>query len=117
MNNNYKPMLPNNPIKIMEKKETKCTHNELKISELYKNIKNNKFKSWLNSPLQNKEISLMGKYRGTYIYDNDTIVKKKQFIYKFLDDITVLLKKNGYEIDNNKQFRDEIASFVYRQSK
>ena len=51
MNNNYKPLLPNNPIKFIKKEKTKHTHNELKINELYKNIRNIKFKSWLNSPL------------------------------------------------------------------
>tara|TARA_Y100001970_G_C14166827_1_gene821786 strand:+ start:640 stop:993 length:354 start_codon:yes stop_codon:yes gene_type:complete len=117
MNNNYKPMLPNNPIKFMKKKNTTYTPNEYKINELYKNIRNNKFKSWMNSPLQNKEISLRGKYKGSYIYDNDKVIKKKNLVYQFLEDIKMLLNKNGYEIDNNKQFRDEIASFIYRQSK
>ena len=120
MNNNYIPLLPNNHIKFIkkeEKKENKYTNNELKIFELYKNIRNNKFKSWLNSPLKNKEVSSTGKYKGTYIYDNDSIVTKQQFVNKFLHDIVVLLDKNFYTIDNNKQFRDEIASFIYKQSK
>ena len=29
----------------------------------------------------------------------------------------MLLNKNGYDINNNKQFKNEIASFIYRQSK
>lgn len=114
---NYKPLLPNNPIKFIKKEEKKYTNNELKILELYKNIRNNKFKSWLNSPLKRKEITSTGKYKGSYIYDNDSLIEKRHFINKFIENVELLLNKNGYQIDNNKQFRDEISSFIYRQSK
>tara|TARA_B100000795_G_C22457911_1_gene308132 strand:- start:18 stop:368 length:351 start_codon:yes stop_codon:yes gene_type:complete len=116
MNNNYKPMIPNNPIKFI-KREEKEEKEDYINSELHEKIINNNFKLWLESPLQNKEISFNGKYRGADIYDNCLIVQKKQFINKFLHDIEELIVTNGYEINNNKQFRNEIASFIYKLSK
>ena len=117
MNNNYKPMLPNNPIKFIKKKDSTYTENETNICKLFDSIRNNKFKSWLNSPLKSKEVTSRGKYKGSYIYENDYVINKRDFVNQFIEDIQSLLKKNGYSIDNNKQFRDEIASFIYRQSK
>ena len=56
--------------------------------------------------------------KGTYIYDEqDNIVVKKQFLSKFLHDLNLLLNKNGYSINNNKLFRDEVATFIYKLSK
>ena len=117
MNNNYKPMFPNNPIKLIKKKDITYTENESNICKLFENIRNNKFKLWLNSPLKSKEITHRNKYKGSYIYENDHVIKKRHFVNQFIEDVELLLKKNGYSINNNKQFRDEIASFIYRQSK
>jgi len=124
MNNNnwitstYKPLIPNKTIKPFPKKENNYSQNELQMKKLFVTIRNNRFKSWLDSPLENKEFSIHRKYKGVYIYDDEhDIVKKKQFLTKFLLDFNLLLEKNGYSIDNNKLFRDEIATFIYKLSK
>jgi len=125
MNNNnwitptYKPIFPNKTIKtITKKKEDKYSDKEYRIQKLFDSIRNNKFKSWIDSPLKNKVMSSLGKYKGTYIYDDeDNIVVKKQFLSKFLHDLNLLLDQDGYSINNNKLFRDEVATFIYKLSK
>ena len=125
MNNNnwiiptYKPIFPNKTIKTFtKKKEDKYSDKEYRIQKLFDSIRINKFNSWIESPLKNKEMSNRGKYKGTYIYDDeDNIVLKKQFLSKFLHDLNLLLHKNGYSINNNKLFRDEVATFIYKLSK
>ena len=120
MNNNYKPLIPNKTIKFI-KKEKKTYTDDKKIGELFRNIREDKYQSWLNSPLQEKNVYLsFGKYKnkGSYIYnDDDNIVTKKDYINRFIYNLEKNIDKNGYTINNDKLFRDTIASYIYRLSK
>ena len=123
MNNNwienkYTPIVPNNKLKFFSSIDSKYSHNEKKLYDLFESLKHTRFQSWIQSPLYKKTIATNGKYKGKYIYDDeyDVILKKKfvqYFIYSFQD----LLRKYGYSINNDKLFRDEVASFIYRLSK
>lgn len=120
MNNDYKPMLPNNKIKILKSKRKEYKNDE-SLNELFSNINKHRFQNWLNSPLKEKEIYLsFGRYkrRGYYIYNtNNEIVTKKHYITRFCNDMKKILEENKYTINNYKQFRDDVASFIYRFSK
>ena len=41
---------------------------------------------------------------------------KKTYVYEFINNLTGILNKHGYSINNNKQFRNTIASFIYKNS-
>lgn len=60
--------------------------------------KNNNFHNWLSLNDHN------------YITNNEKI-------QLFIKNIEILIKKNGYTINNEKLFKDEIASFIYKTSK
>tara|TARA_B100001093_G_scaffold409938_1_gene399093 strand:+ start:1941 stop:2210 length:270 start_codon:yes stop_codon:yes gene_type:complete len=60
--------------------------------------KNNKFHNWL------------------YLDDHNYITNNEK-IHLFIKNIETLIKKNGYTINNEKLFKDEIASFIYNTSK
>ena len=42
---------------------------------------------------------------------------KKTYVIEFINNLTGMLDKYGYSINNNKQFRNTIASFIYRNSR
>lgn len=64
------------------------------------NIKNNFFQEWLHeyNPLN----------------DNDPDVKTK--LMKYYNSILKIVEGNGYTIDNKKEFKNELASMIYRLS-
>ena len=66
------------------------------IDELRRQQKQNKFKVWLNT-----------EYSGFYKIDK---------VNDMIDDIVKVLKNNNYDINNPKQFKDEIASHIYYNS-
>ena len=60
--------------------------------------KNNKFHEWL------------------YLNDHNQITNNDKILL-FINDIELLIKKNNYFINDEKLFKDEIASFIYKNSK
>jgi hypothetical protein len=60
--------------------------------------KNNKFHNWLS-------------------LNDHNYVTNDEKIQLFIKNIEMLTKKNGYTINNEKLFKDEIASFIYKTSK
>jgi hypothetical protein len=82
-----------------------------------------------DKPLDSKHINLfkglheMRKKRRSYEFQewlkkcNDDDVSNENFIIWFIDDIIKVLDHYKYEITNEKIFKDEIASFIYRLSK
>ena len=68
-------------------------------------IINKKFNIWLSNPLQQN---------NEYIYDKDILITKDIFINNFIFELEKVL--DGCLIKQNKEFRDEIASFIYKYS-
>ena len=66
------------------------------IDELRQQQKQKQFKVWLNT-----------EYSGIY---------KADIVNNMIDDIVKVLKNNKYDINNYKQFKDEIASHIYYNS-
>ena len=88
----------------------------LELEKIREREKNRKFQKWLNTEID----------YNNYYYDEDTdeysegdeekIIKIKNIITYFTQNLMETLKNNGYEINNEKQFKDEIASTLYRDS-
>ena len=113
----YKPLLPDKKIKTFRVSDDSKSDQELRIHELFSNLKKRRFYNWIESPLKSKEINNVGKYKGVYIYDTcDNVVLKKEYIQEFIEDLTKIIEDCGYQINNNKLFRDTIASYIYKLS-
>ena len=120
MNNNYKPLIPNSKIKTFKSK-IKDSPGDSAISELQDSIRNTRFHSWLDSPLHEKDHMVQFnqiKYIKKRMYTEDgEEITKKIYVSEFINNLTGILNKYGYSINNNKQFRNTIASFIYRNSR
>lgn len=116
MNNTYKPLLPNHKIKTFRVNTDDKNNQEESIYKLFSNIKTNNFQTWLNSPLKEKYMNNNGKWAGKYMYNNDSVITVKSYINEFIKNFIELLEKNNHSINNNKLFRDTIASYIYKLS-
>ena len=117
MENNYKPLLPNKKIKTFRVSDDTNSHNERRIYELFSNLKQQRFQLWINSPLKSRTLNDRGKYVGKYIYnDLDNVILKGAYIEEFIENIIRMMESYGYSINNNKLFRDTIASYIYKLS-
>ena len=67
------------------------------LKELYEKRKHEHFQSWLNKD----------------IYDNK---KKKDVVIEMLNEINMILQLENYKIKNQKQFKNELASYISRES-
>ena len=70
--------------------------NKLRYLE-HKEKENNKFQKWLS------------------LTDHNYISNKEK-INLFIDQLNILIKKNNYFINDEKSFKDEIATFIYKSS-
>lgn len=81
---------------------------------------NKKFLSWIEEPLEKNYHTYSNnikKIEKERVCLNGCILKKRDYIDNFINDIEDLILSNGFVINNDKEFRDEMASFVYRHSK
>jgi len=81
---------------------------------------NKKFLLWTEEQLEKNYYTYSNnnkKIEKERICLNGYIFKKKDYIDNFMNDIEDLILSNGFVINNDKEFRDEMASFVYRYSK
>jgi len=117
MDNTYKPLLPNHKIKTFRvNTEDKYGEGE-RMYKLFSDIEKGKFQIWLNSPLKEKYINNRGKWSGKNMYNNnDDVIPVKSYVNEFITLLTGLLEKNGHTINNNKLFRDTVASYIYKVS-
>jgi len=80
---------------------------------------NKKFLLWLEEQLEKNYYTYSNNNKNIEkerIYLNGYILKKKDYVDNFMNDIEDLILSNGFVINNEKEFRDEMASFVYRYS-
>ena len=47
---------------------------------------------------------------------SDEHLKNKDVIIEYLSEITLLLKTKNYNIRDPKQFKDDISSYIYKES-
>lgn len=69
-------------------------------------LKNEKFREWLKEDVVKK-----------YDFHSVKNYKNIDIINKYICDILDLLKKNKYTITNLKEFKDEIASYIYNNNR
>ena len=118
MDNTYKPIFPNKKIKTVKLTDDTNSYQEDKIYELFSSLEKNRFKNWINSPLKEKVLNNRGSYTGKYTYDVcDNVVLKKNYVLEFINNLVKFCESYGYKINNNKQFRDTVASYIYKLSK
>ena len=67
------------------------------IEKIIENQKNNHFNDWLNKNIE-----------------PDT--PNKDVVYEMLGEITSMLNHYGYKIKNKKQFKNELATYIYKDS-
>ena len=80
----------------MDEKKVFQKINQINKEELYKK-NNNLFKSWLN------------------MEDYNNISNEEKIQY-FIDKITNIVKENGYVIQFEKEFKNELATLIYNNS-
>ena len=62
------------------------------------NHRNNIFNDWLNKNIEPNKTN-------------------KDIVYEMLGEISLILNSYGYKIKDKKQFKNEIASYIYSESK
>jgi len=67
------------------------------IEKIIENQKQNNFNDWLNKNIE-----------------PDT--SNKDVVYEMLGEITSMLNQYGYKIKNKKQFKNELATYIYNDS-
>lgn len=67
------------------------------LNKLYKKRKVDAFIGWLNKKV-----------------DDDLL--NKDIVNEFITEITISLKKSGYEINNENRFKNEITEYIYLES-
>lgn len=75
-----------------------------KLSQLRKKQREREKYEWLDKKIKYSEGSA------------DENLKYIDVIHEYLVDITVLLEKKNYKIRDEKQFKDEIISYIYSES-
>ena len=68
------------------------------------------FEDWLNSPVTKGDCHL----DSLLVNNNYT---HKIFIHEFINDLSNIIISCGYNIEYIKQFKNEIATFIYRLSR
>ena len=74
------------------------------------------YKKWLLSPVMELSEDDSSVYKKVYLRDGDYFTHK-DFIYYFTKDLIDVLFEAGFNIENEKEFKREVAIFIYRLSK
>lgn len=122
--NNYKPLVPNNKLKFFDSsKKYESDHYKTNTNNsfsIFSQMKETKFNDWLDSPLYEKIPTILHKqikHRKCYIYDNDdNLITKRKYVSSFINQLEELLEKRDFQINNKKEFRDTISTFIYKLS-
>ena len=73
------------------------------------------FQSWLDSPVM--EIDNQNDIVYACTFDNGDRYTHNDFILNFIDGLFYVIHSAGYNIEDEKQFKNEIAIFIYRLSR
>ena len=74
------------------------------LNQLRKNQLEREKNEWLEKNIKYSENSA------------DENLKYKDVVHEYLVDITLLLERKNYQIRDKKQFKDEITSYIYKES-
>ena len=80
-----------------------------KISNFITSPRKKSYKGWLNSPVEDDN--------GEWQSRTGEFISHKRFICKFHKDLERMVADGGYKIDNMKEFKREVAIFIYRLSR
>jgi hypothetical protein len=80
-----------------------------KISNFITSPRTMSFNDWLNSSVSD--------YNELWTSQNGAYYTHKDFVYDFYKNIETIIFKNGYSIKDEKQFKNELATFIYRLSR
>ena len=89
----------------------------LKLEQIRKNEKNRKFNKWLNTTIDYNNHyydEFHDELRG---WSDTNVISIKSIINNFIVDLKKIITRNNYTINNENKFKDEIASFLYKESK
>tara|TARA_B100001093_G_C26859979_1_gene1029558 strand:- start:8129 stop:8446 length:318 start_codon:yes stop_codon:yes gene_type:complete len=88
--------------------------NSIATKKLFYNLDNarfkknqSEFKDWLNEVIY---------LNGSDMLNEDSYVSNLERIHTFNDNIIRILKKHGLKIKNEKEFKNELATFIYNLS-
>lgn len=73
------------------------------------------FQSWLGSPVM--EVDGQNNIDYARTFDNGDRYTHNDFILHFIDGLFQVIHSAGYNIEDEKQFKNEIAIFIYRLSR
>lgn len=73
------------------------------------------FKSWLSSPVM--ELDNRNDINYAYTFDNGDRYTHNDFILHFINGLFRVIRSAGYNIEDEKQFKNDIAIFIYRLSR
>ena len=74
------------------------------------------FQSWLDAPVMEIEDRNDIGY-SIRTFDNGDVYTHNDFILNFIDGLIRVIHSAGYNIEYEKQFKNEIAIFIYRLSR
>ena len=89
----------------------------LKLEKIRENEKNRKFQKWLNTNIDYNNYhydEINDKLVG---WSDSNVVRIKSIINNFILDLKTIIAENGYSINEQNKFKDEIASFLYNESR
>lgn len=108
--------------KISQENNKKHIHNDIKMYEFFlkleqirENEKNRQFNKWLNTTIDYNNYDEINNevYGGSDI----NVINIKSIVNNFIIDLKKIITQNNYIINNENTFKDEIASFLYKESK
>ena len=110
--------------KISQENNEKYIHNDkkmyeffLKLEQIRENEKNRKFNKWLNTTIDYNNYyydEFHDELRG---WSDTNVISIKSIVNNFVIDLKKIITQNNYTINNENKFKDEIASFLYKESK
>lgn len=92
-----------------------CNSTFLPLSQ-EKDSLDNRTKIFFNNLNKDKEQSRHDDFQKWLNICNDYGAPNSNFVYSFIDKIKEILNLYQYEIKDEKRFKDEIASFIYKLS-
>ena len=93
------------------KKEEEKKEDEYKPDTRLKNL----WKSLEENKRKEKHRKFQNWLKNEYEY-NENYISVEEILRRFCKDVFKLINNNGYKISDEKQLRNEIATFVYKES-
>lgn len=89
----------------------------LKLEKIRANEKNRQFNKWLNTNIDYNNYTYDEINDELYGWSENNVISIKSIVNNFIIDLKNIITQNNYTINDENKFKDEIASFLYRESK